>query len=114
MAPTFNPIIWEDDMGYCIYGFHEPEKDICGDETSAGSKYCEYHRKEVKMNRSCGHPWGEHPYLFDHELEESDPKTLALEEKLHPCSRCMEEDAEGAYLSDLDSGYYDRDPRDYD
>ena len=51
------------------------------------------------MNRSCGHPWGEHPYLFDHELEESDPKTLAREEELFPCDQCMVREAHYEYLS---------------
>ena len=44
------------------------------------------------MNRSCGHEWGTHPYLFDHELVDSDPQTLAMEEKLHPCDQCLASD----------------------
>jgi len=51
------------------------------------------------MNRSCGHPWGEHPYLFEHELEESSRDTLAREEELHPCNECRVREAYYEYLS---------------
>ena len=55
--------------------------------------------KGDKMNRSCGHPWGEHPYLFEHELRESNKDTLAREEELHPCNECRLKEAYYEYLS---------------
>lgn len=102
-------------MSICGYGFNEPEKEICGDEVPAGQKYCAYH-SAARLVRSCGHSWGEHPYLFDHELRDSDDSTLAREERLHPCRACEVDDQQhalGQYREDMDSGYYDRDPRDY-
>lgn len=77
-------------MGICMYGFDGPEKDVCGDDTAPDSKYCEYHRREVKLMRSCGHRWNAdlHPFLFEYELAELTDKMLEWHEKQFPCNRC--------------------------
>ena len=104
-------------MSICGYGFNEPEKEICGDEVPAGQKYCDHH-KEVKKMAKCtcpeyGDDWS--PYCDtcgDDGCVDCTDGTVYN----HKCSVREREDQQhalGQYREDLDSGYYDLDPRDY-
>lgn len=106
-------------MSICGYGFSEPEKEICGDDVPAGQKYCDDHTKEVNKMADCTCPkyqYADWSPFCDTCGDEGCADCANGTVYNHKCSMCEWEDQQhalGQYREDLDSGYYDRDPRDY-
>ena len=81
-------------MGMCMFGFYTDPREACGDQTPTGKKYCSYH-------------WELYTTTDDFDMEPSVDEEIQLREWE------IQQDALADYRDSLDSGQFDRDPRDY-